>query len=116
MTKGFSVSYERYLSHPEGEEICEADERGFVIEDVSLRDALRLGLECPKPDWAGPCDADCYPVNGARSLTFYQWNDCTRENIEQGIEEMRTLHLPDSLTEASRMRILRLFRVPGAKR
>ena len=42
---GFSVTYERYLPHDDAEDICEPDESGFVIENVSLRDAMRLGLE-----------------------------------------------------------------------
>jgi hypothetical protein len=107
MIKGFSVTFERYFPHDEGEDICDADERGFVIEDVTLREAMRLGLEYLRPSWSGPCEAsDSY---GPRWLSFYKWNDCTRENIEQGITEDRALHIPDSVTPASRKRICRLF-------
>ena len=45
----FSVTFERYFPHDGGEDICEADERGFVIKDVSLRDAVSLGLEYRDP-------------------------------------------------------------------
>lgn len=113
---GFSVSFERYFPHDEHEDVCDADERGFVIEDVSLRDAMRLGLEYSRPAWSAACEADCYPVRGARWLTFHTWNESTREEIEQGIKESRSLHFPDSLTEASRLRICRLFGVYGTKR
>lgn len=108
---GFSVTFERYFPHDGGEDICEADESGFVIEDVSLRDAVRLGLEYSNPSWAGYCEADCYPARGVRWLNFNNWNDGTRENIEQGISESRSLHFPERLSEASRARICRLFGV-----
>lgn len=111
--KGFSVTFERYLPHDDGEDVCEADEQGFVIEGVSLRDAMHLGLEYSRPEWSGACAADCYPIHGARWLTFYEWNSGTREEIEQGVSEQRSLHFPDSLTESSRMRICRLFNVSG---
>ena len=39
MKSGFSVTFERYFPHDQGDEVCEADERGFVIENVSLREA-----------------------------------------------------------------------------
>lgn len=112
--RGFSVTFERFFPHDDGEDICEADESGFVIEDVTLRDALRDGLEKYRPEWCGAAEPDCYPPRGVRWLTFHKWNDCTRENIEQGIDESRSLHIPDHITEASRMRICRLFRVRGA--
>lgn len=106
---GFSVTFERFLPHNEGEEICEADETGFVVQDVSLRDAIRLGLEYARPDWCGVCEPDSYPARFVRWLSFYQWNDGTRDRIERGITETRALHIPDNVTEASRRRICRLF-------
>ena len=113
MTKGFAVTFERYFPHEPEEDVCEADEIGFVIEDVSLRDAMRLGLEYSRPDWAGACEADSYPARGVRWLTFYNWNDCTRDQIERGINESRSLHFPRGISEASRRRICRLFRAYG---
>jgi hypothetical protein len=112
---GFSVTFERFLPHDEGDEVCDADERGFIIEGVSLRDAMRDGLEYTSPSNAGSCEPDCSPAHGVRWLTFDRWNDCTRENIEQGISESRSLHFPDNLTEASRARVCRLFRAYGCK-
>lgn len=109
--KGFSVTFERYLPHADDEDVCEADEMGFIIDNVSLRDAICLGLEYHEPSYAGACEPDCYPARGVRWLTFYNWNDCTREQIEQGITESRALHFPDTITDASRARICRLFGV-----
>lgn len=110
---GFSVTFERYFPHDEHEDVCDADERGFVVENVSLRDALRDGLEYRDASCAGYCEADSYPPHDVRWLTFDRWNDCTREQIERGISESRSLHIPDQVTEASRRRICRMFRVKG---
>lgn len=111
---GFSVTFERYLPHADEEDVCDADERGFVIENVSLRDALRLGLEFRDPSWAGYCEPDSYPAHNVRWLTFFNWNAGTREEIEQGVKEARSLHFPDTLTESSRRRVARLFNAYGA--
>src|SRR4051812_18758110 len=94
MTTGFSVTFERYLPPAYGAEVCEPDESGFVIEGSTLREAIRLGLEYSRPEFSGPCEADSYPARNVRWLTFYNWNESTRENIEQGIDESRSLHFP----------------------
>jgi hypothetical protein len=113
---GFSVTFERYFPHDDSEDICEPDERGFVIENVSLRDAMRLGLEYREPSWSGPCEPDSYPSRNVRWLTFYDWNVCSRDDMERGIKEYRALHFPRHLTESSRLRICRLFGAYGATR
>jgi hypothetical protein len=115
MNQGFSVTFERYFPHDEGEDICEADERGFVVENVTLGEAMRQGLEYARPEWSGACEPDCYPARGVRWLSFDRWNDCTREKLEQGISESRSLHFPDNLTESSRARICRLFGAYGCR-
>lgn len=107
----FSVTYERW--DEAATEAGDTDDRGFVIEDVSLRDACRLGLEYREPSWSGACEPSDSRVDCARWLTFYQWNDCTRDQIERGISESRSLHFPDSLTPSSRRRIARLFNAYG---
>jgi hypothetical protein len=106
--QGFSVTFERYFIHDD-DDICEPDERGFVIENATLRDAMRLGLEYRAPDCCGACEPNCYPPRDVSWLTFYCWNDCTREQIERGITESRSLHFPREMTESSRMRVARLF-------
>ncbi len=108
----FSVTFERYLPHDEGDDVCDADERGFVIENVPLRVAMREGLEYYRPSWAGHCEPNTSDLSAATWLTFDRWNDCTRENIEQGISESRSLHFPRSITASSAARVCRLF---GAK-
>ncbi|WP_315826110.1 hypothetical protein [Bradyrhizobium sp. SZCCHNG3015] len=105
---GFSVTFERYLPHDDADEICEADEIGFVVESVSLRDAIRIGLEYARPSWCGVCEPDSYPARSVRWISFYQWNDGTREFFEW-IRESRALHIPNHVTDASRSRICRLF-------
>jgi hypothetical protein len=100
----FSVTYERYLPHPDDEEVCEADERGFVLEDVSLREAVKaVGYVC--------LEADEWPVHAPRWFTNHEYGNGTREYFEQGISETRSLHVPDGVTAASRRRIARLLGV-----
>src|SRR5262245_41839033 len=103
---GFSVTFERFLPHDDGEEICEADESGFVVESVTLREAL--GEIAMRPQWAR-ASANEWPIVAPRRFTFDKWNDCTRENIEQGIDENRALHVPDHITDASRRRLARFL-------
>jgi hypothetical protein len=105
--KQFSVTFERWSY--EDIELGDTDDRGFIIENVSLRDAIQLGLEYRDPSWAGACESDCSNHNLTRWLTFYQWNEGTREQIKTGITEQRSLHLPNNITPASRRRIVNLF-------
>lgn len=107
MVKGFNVTFERW--DQEALEIGETDDRGFVIEGVSLGGAIRLGLEYSRPEWCGECEANEWPIRSPRWLTFYKWNDGTHEYYTTGIEEQRSLHIPESVTESSRKRICRLF-------
>jgi hypothetical protein len=106
-TTGFAVTYERWTE--QDAEIGETDDKGFVIQDCSLSDAIRLGLEYSRPEYAGTCEPSDSRIDHARWLTFYRWNDCTRENLEKGIDEQRSLHIPKHVTAASRRRIARLF-------
>jgi hypothetical protein len=107
----FSVTFERYFPHDDADDMCEPDERGFVVENVSLRDAVRLGLEARGPSHLNVPEADSYPASNVRWLSFSHWNDGTREYIERCIIEDRALHLPKNITPATRRRIARLFGV-----
>src|SRR5262252_2340231 len=99
----FSVTYERYLPHDDEEDICDADERGFVVEQVSLRDAL---AECADMAcYAKAESADEWPIRSPRWFHFPKWNDGTREYYEQGITEDRALHVPANVTPSSRRRL-----------
>lgn len=108
----FNVTYERW--DEEALEAGDTDDRGFVVEDVPLREAMSSGLEYARPSFAGYCEPSDSRIEDARWLTFVKWNDCTRENIEQGIDEQRALHFPENLTASSRRRVARLFGVRGA--
>ena len=60
-------------------------------------------------------EPDCWPIRGrVRWLTFHEYNAGTCEYYMDGVDETRTLHIPDSVTDASSRRIARLFRVKGA--
>jgi hypothetical protein len=100
----FAVTYERYFPHADDEDVCEADESGYVVDSIQLREAIELcgGLHA--------CyHANEYPVRAPQWFTVDNVNDGTRKYYEQGISESRSLHIPDSVTPASRRRIARLL-------
>lgn len=105
--KKFSVTFERWdeLAFEAGD----TDDRGFVIQDVSLREAMEDGLGARDPSWLGHCEPNDSRLGYARWLTFDKWNAGTFEYFHTGLEESRSLHIPDGVTEASRKRIARLF-------
>ena len=92
----FNVTYEQVT--PESAEYGEFSDSGFIGTDLTLRDALE----------ANNC-------NNCRWITAYKTNDGTREYYEQGITESRSLHFPDSMTNSSRNRLMRLLGVYGIK-
>lgn len=94
----FNVTYE--ITTHESAEHGDAEERGFVAEDVSLREAI--GYMGHRAD-----TADCWPIQSPRWFT----NDDFDENFQTGARESRSLHMPDNLSEASRQRIRRLLGV-----
>jgi hypothetical protein len=74
----------------------------WVRTDHPVRPARMLcALDSSAADLLKASDSrhDC-----ARWLTFYKWNDCTRENIETGMIEDRSLHIPEHVTPSSRRR------------
>lgn len=101
----FYVSYERWTR----DEYDEAEDNtmllGIVVKTASLREAIEIGLELRDISEAGVCEPDNYEY--ARRITFHEWNESARETT--GIIETRTLHIPIDVTEASRVRIIRLF-------
>jgi hypothetical protein len=107
MRKQFAVTFERW--DEAAIEAGDTDDRGYVIENVSLSDAMRLGLEYTRPGWSGPCEPSDSRLEHARWLEFQAWNNGTREWFETGVQEDRFLHIPDSVTPSSRRRIARLF-------
>ena len=99
----FNVTYE--LVTPESAEHGEAEERGFVAEDIDLRSAIEEIGYCAM-------EADSYPIshkNPPRWFTNYEYGNGTRDYFEKGIEESRSLHLPDNITPSSALRVARLL-------
>jgi len=97
----FSVTYE--IVTPESAEYGDAEDRGWVVEDATLRDALEACNGC-----GCYCEPDSSFRERPRWLTFYKVNEGTREYYETGAEESRSLHIPDTVTVASARRIARL--------
>jgi len=94
----FNVTFE--IVTPESAAEGDAAERGFVAENVSLREAYKaIGCYALK--------ADEWPVRSPRWFTNFEYD----EDFQTGARESRSLHLPNHLTEASRMRIARLLGV-----
>ena len=93
-TNSYSVTYD--IVTPESAENGDVAEAGYVAENVSLRDAI---------DEVGGV---CYEHNGG-----YEWfTNCEYNlNYGTGTQESRSLHLPDGITGASRVRIGRLLGV-----
>ena len=99
----FSVTYE--IATPESAKVGEADERGYICEDVSLRDAVALvgetrtsavgGVEC--------IECDDWPVKAPRWILVINGME-----YETGAQESRSLHIPAGVTPATRRRIARL--------
>lgn len=108
MTKKFSVTFERW--DEAALNAGDTDQRGVVIEEVSLCEAIQYGLEFGRHPYSANCEANNSNPDNVRWLTFYDWNHGTAENFETGIEEQRSLHIPDHVTAASRRRIARLFK------
>ena len=108
---GFKVTYD--IVTPESAAEGDYAESGWILDDgdIGLREAIDHwdGIGCH-------VEADSYPLNGHHLswLTAYKVNDGTRDYYETGAEESRSLHIPDCVTPASRMRIARLVGAHGS--
>ncbi len=96
----FDITYE--IVTPESAEHSEADETGFTMQDVTLRDAWDFLR------WEG--SASDSTISTARWLTFYGEQD-----YATGGYTNYSLHFPSKLSQYSRVRIARLFRCYGVK-
>ena len=95
----FNVTYEMVTD--ESAEHGEAADMGFLAESVSLREAI------DSLDYgAGDLEANESPVTDPRWITAY-------DNWEQGETVNRSLHFPDNMTAASKLRVCRLLGVYG---
>lgn len=105
----FNVTYE--IVTPESAEQGDAAESGFIAKGCTLREAIQYvretrtnrvsGVECVE------CDES--PVRDPRWITVSNGME-----FETGAYESRSLHLPDTLTAASRCRVARLLGAYGA--
>ena len=106
---GFNVTYE--IVTQESAEQGDSADSGFIAENVPLREAIDLFQQC-RTSRCGSGDgieADEFPIRAPRGFTCYNGME-----YETGDYESRSLHIPDSVTDASRRRIARLLglRVP----
>lgn len=100
----FFVTFERVT--PEGAEQDKADSIGYAVRNATLREALDLIGR------GHHCEADSWPGDRPRWLTFYNTNAGSAEYYETGVCENLSLHIPGTVTDASARRIARLV---GAK-
>ena len=90
--KGFAVTYE-IITHESAEQ-GDYDEAGYILESCTLREAVEaIGGAA----WGEECSGDFF--------TNYEY----RTEDETGSWELRSLHVPDSITAASHGRIARLL-------
>jgi len=101
----FNVTYE--IITKESAEDGEAEEHGFICEAVSLRDAIGAvtSTESCHCEQSG-VEANDSRVEHARWISVYNSMDWISGNYEN-----RSLHIPESVTPASRRRIARLLGV-----
>ena len=97
----FSVCYE--VITPESAEHGDAEERGFIVKDVSLRDALE-NFNYDR----GYVEPSCYPIDWEYPYTWFSKPEFNHNYIT-GATETRSLHMPEKLTASSRRRIARMI-------
>lgn len=100
----FSVTYE--IVTPESAEHGDVDERGFVEENATLRDAIQAVNETRtnRVDGVDCIETDSSPCIRPRWITIANGGE-----FETGAHESRSLHVPDTVTTASARRIARIM-------
>lgn len=102
MQNNWAVTYAVWT--PEDTEIGETDDKGFVYEACTFRQAMdEIGSR------GGYFEADSYPSVNVHWIT----NSSYHENYRTGETEERSLHIPKQITKASRKRLLRYLGVKG---
>ena len=99
---GFSVTYEVFTidSIMDGE----AFDTGFMCQDVCLKDAL---LFLGEPSMGYEANYSFLPA--ADYVTAYR----VRYDYFNGETENRSLHFPKTISDSSKLRVMRLLRVNG---
>jgi hypothetical protein len=105
----FNVSFE--IVTDESAEHGDAESRGFISEGVALREALD-DLFATNGNYSSveAIEANEHPVDCPRWLTVYNGRD------EYGEAESRSIHFPETMTAASRIRVARLIGCYGVGR
>lgn len=106
MRNTWNVTYE--IVTPESAEDGDAAEHGFLIEDASFRDAIDA--------WShggAYTEADSCPISLAYPPRWFTVQD--DPSYRDGSQESRSLHIPDHVTPASRVRLARVFRCYGLR-
>lgn len=101
----FRITYE--IVTPESAEYGEAEECGVFMDNVSFGEAMSE-LRWHK---GGYVEADCCPVQNPRWFTFFDAD----ENYATGARTSYSLHIPEHITESSRMRIASLLGCYGVR-
>jgi hypothetical protein len=102
----FHVTYE--IVTPESAEQGDVDERGFEIENATLREAIEVvhATRTNRVDGVNSIDASCSRIEDAEWFTITNGME-----FETGAYESRSIHMPSSVTGASRRRIAKLLGV-----
>lgn len=103
----FNVTYE--IVTQESAEIGDAEERGFLGEDMSFRDAIELFNN--ERDWTH-VESDIYPMSATNPPSWF--TDFGEMQFASGETRSVSLHLPRNITGSSAMRIARLIDCYGA--
>ena len=112
MKSKFAVTFE--IVTEESAEHGDAEERGYIDQELGLRDAVAAtqmtrtchvgGIESIEPD------SGIYPGARVRWITI-----ANQMEFLTGEYESRSLHIPESVTAASSRRIARLLGVRSAR-
>ena len=102
--ENFSVTYK--IVTEESAEYGDAEERGYISESCSLRDAVAYIFESRTSHCGGieTIEANEHPIVNPRWLTVYNGRE-----FLTGAQESRSIHFPDHLTAATRRRLCRLL-------
>lgn len=102
MKAKFPVTYE--IVTPESAKEGEADERGYIEDGASLRDALKAvrATRTAMVDGVTAIELDASPCARPRSVMITNGRE-----YETGAQESRTLHIPATVSRSSARRIAR---------
>lgn len=99
----FDVTYE--IVTPESAERGDAEERGYIGQNMELRDAIYevLQTRTSRVEGIEAIEFSSSDVESARWLDV-----CNGHEFETGAREYRSIHFPEHLTASTKRRIMRL--------